>query len=115
MRNAIAARMWVTSCAFRVWRGRGYAMGQEIGIVSSLKMAIDDRLTKSVTLIKDLRPGMKNVTCVFIVIEKGQYWAKNLWLLFKQTLLCHNNYYYEKNPAPPLFSVVKVVTHIALA
>lgn len=36
-------------------------------------MAADDRLTKSVTLIKDLRPGMKNVTCVFIVIDKGQY------------------------------------------
>lgn len=36
-------------------------------------MANDDRLAKSVTLIKDLRPGMKNVTCVFIVVDKGQY------------------------------------------
>ena len=36
-------------------------------------MANEDRLLKSVTLIKDLRPGMKNVTCVFLVIEKGQY------------------------------------------
>ena len=23
--------------------------------------------------IKDLRPGMKNVTCTFIVIDKGRY------------------------------------------
>lgn len=34
-------------------------------------MAADDRLNKSITQLKDLRPGMKNVTCVFIVIEKG--------------------------------------------
>ena len=26
---------------------------------------------KCLTTISDLRPGMKNVTCVFIVIDKG--------------------------------------------
>ena len=32
---------------------------------------LDDKFTRSVTLLKDLRPGTKNVTCLFIVIDKG--------------------------------------------
>ena len=32
-----------------------------------LNMAADDQTV----CIKDLRPGMKNVTCVFIVIDRG--------------------------------------------
>lgn len=37
-------------------------------ILTTRVMAADDRFTS----IKDLRPGMKNVTCVFIVIDKGR-------------------------------------------
>ena len=31
----------------------------------------DDSKLRELTSIVDLRPGMKNVTCVFIVIDKG--------------------------------------------
>ena len=34
-------------------------------------MAADDK-QRSLTALRDLRPGMKNVTCVFIVIDKGK-------------------------------------------
>ena len=34
-------------------------------------MAADDKL-RALTALRDLRPGMKNVTCVFIVIDKGK-------------------------------------------
>ena len=37
-------------------------------------MAAADKLT----CIKDLRPGMKNVTCVFIVIDRGTYGSISL-------------------------------------
>lgn len=48
-------------------------------------MATDDRHAKSVTLIKDLRPGMKNVTCVFIVIDKGQFCLPRTFLVAKNS------------------------------
>lgn len=36
-----------------------------------LKMATGDPKHRYLTSISDLHPGMKNVTCVFIVIDKG--------------------------------------------
>ena len=37
-----------------------------------LMAILDDKFGMSVTLLKDLRPGTKNVTCLFIVIDRGQ-------------------------------------------
>ena len=42
-------------------------------------MAADDKL-RSLTALRDLRPGMKNVTCVFIVIDKGKRLLERLAL-----------------------------------
>lgn len=42
-------------------------------------MASDDKL-RTITALRDLRPGMKNVTCVFIVIDKGKRSKRGYWL-----------------------------------
>ena len=41
-------------------------------VLGERKMAVlDDKFSRSLTLLKDLRPGTKNVSCQFIVIDKG--------------------------------------------